>query len=415
MGGLRDVRITVVGIGADGWAGLPSSARALVEQADVVLGGERHLALVPDVDGQLREPWPRPLSALPGVLPGYAGRRVIALASGDPLVSGIGTTLIRILGRDAVTVVPAVSSVALARARMGWSAEESTVVSLVGRDPAAIRSECAPGRRLLVLSSDETTPYVVAEHVLAVGYGRSRITVLGDLGSDQESRTEFLAGEDELPSDLPRLHVLAIEVHGPGNGTSSWVAGIPDHAFEHDGQLTKRDVRASALSRLMPGPGQLLWDIGAGAGSIAIEWLRGHPLAEAIAIEANSERAARIGRNATTLGVPRLEVVLGTAPEALAGLPAPDAIFIGGGATAPGLLDLCREALRAGGRLVVHGVTVETEQLLIAAFQEHRGELTRLSIEQVTDLGTRFHGWQPARAVVQWSWEKTLPGTGAAR
>lgn len=415
MGGLRDVRITVVGIGADGWEGLSSSARALVEQAEVVLGGERHLALIPDVDAQLREPWPRPLSALPEVLPRHAGRRVIALASGDPLVSGIGTTLIRILGRDAVSVVPAVSSVALARARMGWSAEESTVVSLVGRDPAAIRSECAPGRRLLVLSSDETTPYVVAAHVLAVGYGASRITVLGDLGSDQESRTEFLAGEDELPSDLPRLHVLAMEVHGPGNGTSSWVAGIPDHAFEHDGQLTKRDVRASALSRLQPTPGALLWDIGAGAGSIAIEWLRGHPLAEAIAIEANSERAARISRNATTLGVPRLEVVLGAAPEALAGLPAPEAIFIGGGATAPGLLDLCREALRPGGRLVVHGVTVETEQLLIAAFQEHSGELTRLSIEQVTDLGTRFHGWQPARAVVQWSWEKPLPGTGIAR
>lgn len=414
MGGLRDVRITVVGIGADGWEGLPSSARALVEQAEVVLGGERHLALIPDVDGQLREPWPRPLSALPEVLPGYAGQRVIALASGDPLVSGIGTTLIRILGRDAVTVVPAVSSVALARARMGWSAEESTVVSLVGRDPAAIRSECAPGRRLLVLSSDETTPYVVAEHVLAVGYGRSRITVLGDLGSPDESQVWFRAGDDDLPTGLPRLHVLAIEVDGPGNGTGSWASGLPDAHFEHDGQLSKRDVRASALSRLMPGPGQLLWDVGAGAGSVGIEWLRAHPLAEAIAIEANSERAARIGRNATTLGVPRLEVVLGTAPEALAALPAPDAIFIGGGATAPDLLDVCREALRPGGRLVVHGVTVETEQLLIAAFQAHSGELTRLSIEQVTDLGTRFHGWQPARAVVQWSWEKPLPGTGIA-
>lgn len=411
MGG---VNVTVVGIGADGWDGLPAASRALVEDAEVLLGGERHLDFVPAIDGQERQAWPRPMTSLPAFLQHYDGRRIVALASGDPLVSGIGTTLIRLLGPDAVTVVPAVSSVALARARMGWSAEESEVVTLVGRNPAAIRNECAPGRKLLVLSSDETTPAWVAAHVLGVGYGLSRMTVLGDLGGPAESRTEFYAGEDAPPTDLPRLNVLAIEVNGPGTGMASWTAGLPDAHFEHDGQLTKRDVRASALSRLQPTPGALLWDIGAGAGSVAIEWLRAHPLTDAIAVEANSERAARIGRNATTLGVPRLKVVLGTAPEALAGLPAPDAIFVGGGATAPDLLDLCREALRPGGRLVVHGVTVETEQLLIAAFQEHWGELTRLSIEQVTDLGTRFHGWQPARAVVQWSWEKPLPGTGIA-
>jgi precorrin-6Y C5,15-methyltransferase (decarboxylating) len=266
-----------------------------------------------------------------------------------------------------------------------------------------------------VLSSDETTPGVVAKHVLAAGYGASLITVLGDLGSAQESRTEFRAGEDAPPPALPRLNVLAIEVAGPGNGTGSWAAGLPDAHFEHDGQITKRDVRASALSRLAPAPGALLWDVGAGAGSVAIEWLRAHPLSSAVAVEANAERAARIGRNAASLGVPRLKVVLGTAPEALAGLPAPDAIFVGGGATAPDLLDLCREALRPGGRLVVHGVTVETEQLLLAAFAEHGGELTRLSVEHVTGLGARFHGWTPARAVVQWAWEKPDSGAGIAR
>ncbi|MFC5730513.1 MULTISPECIES: precorrin-6y C5,15-methyltransferase (decarboxylating) subunit CbiE [Nocardioides] len=411
MGG---VTVTVVGIGADGWEGLTGSSRTLVEAADVLLGGERHLGLVPDVPGQERRPWPRPLSDLPDVLGRYHDRRVVALASGDPLVSGIGTTLIRVLGRDAVTVVPAVSSVALARARMGWSAEESEVVTLVGRDPAAIRSQCAPGRRLLVLSSDETTPGLVAEHVLAAGYGLSLITVLGDLGSAQESRTEFRAGDDARPGAHPRLNVLAVEVAGPGNGTGSWTAGLPDAHFEHDGQISKRDVRASALSRLAPAPGALLWDVGAGAGSVAIEWLRAHPLTSAVAVEANADRAARIRRNATHLGVPRLDVVEGRAPDALAGLSQPDAIFVGGGATATGLLDRCREALRPGGRLVVHGVTVETEQLLIAAFQEHWGELTRISVEQVTDLGTRFHGWTPARAVVQWAWQKPHPGTGIA-
>ncbi|MCX6398920.1 MAG: precorrin-6y C5,15-methyltransferase (decarboxylating) subunit CbiE [Propionibacteriales bacterium] len=403
MGGLN---ITVVGIGADGWDGVPASSRAIVEGAEVVLGGERHLAFVPPLAGQAHEPWPRPMTDLPAFLEKYAGRRVVALASGDPLVSGIGTTLIRLLGHDAVTVVPAVSSVALARARMNWSAEDSAVVTLVGRDPAALRRELAPGRKLIVLSSDERTPLAVAGLLLDAGHGASLITVLGDLGSAQETRLEFTADTDTLPADLPRLHVLAIEVHGPGAGAVSWAPGLPEAAFDHDGQITKRDVRASALSRLAPRPGALLWDVGAGAGSVAVEWLRAHPLTDAIAIEAHADRAARIGRNATALGVPRLQVVLGTAPEALAGLPQPDAVFVGGGATAPDLLDLCREALRPSGRLVVHGVTLETESLLVDAFHQYGGELTRLSVEHVTALGGRFTGWTPSRAVVQWTWCK---------
>lgn len=401
--------LIVVGIGADG--GLTGAAREQVLGAEVLLGGERHLGLVPDVPGQVRRPWPRPLSGLPEVLAECGGRRVVALASGDPLVSGIGTTLVDLLGSDAVEVVPAVSSVALARARMGWSAEESTVLTLVGRDAAAVRRELAPGRKLLVLSSDETTPGVVADHLLDLAYGQSRIVVLGDLGGDRESRTEFRAGAG-APSGLPRLNVLAIEVLGTGSGTATWATGLPDAAFEHDGQITKRDVRASALSRLAPCPGARLWDVGAGAGSVAIEWLRAHRLTAAVAVEGNAERAARIRRNATRLGVPRLDVVEGRAPEALAGLPTPDAIFVGGGATAPGLLGLCRDALRPGGRLVVHGVTLETEQLLMAAYREHAGELTRLSVEHVAALGDRFHGWSPARAVTQWTWEKPEPGTG---
>jgi precorrin-6Y C5,15-methyltransferase (decarboxylating) len=388
--------ITVVGIGADGH--LTPAARALVGSAEVLLGGERHLGLVPAVPGQVRRPWPRPLAALPGVLKEHAGRSIVALASGDPMVSGIGTTLVRMLGADAVDVVPAVSSVSLARARMGWSAEESAVVTLVGRDVAALRRELAPGRRLLVLSSDESTPAAVAEVLEAAGFGATTIHVLGDLGGADETHAVYAGGP------APRLHVLALEV--AGDGPASWATGLPDDAFEHDGQLTKRDVRASALARLAPVPGARLWDVGAGAGSVAIEWLRAHPLTTAVAIEADPERAARIARNAASLGVPRLDVVAGSAPGALAGLPTPDAIFVGGGGTAPGLLDLCRDALAPGGRLVVHGVTLETERLLIDARHAHGGELTRLSVEHVTPLGGRFTGWTPARAVVQWSWTK---------
>jgi len=401
------MRITVVGIGADGQ--LPASARAIVNGAEVLLGGERHLALVPPVDGQERAPWPRPMSGLPDVLQRYDGRRVVALASGDPLVSGIGTTLIRLLGSDAVEIVPAVSSVALARARMGWSAEETTVVSLVGRDPAALRRELAAGQRLLVLSADETTPMAVAELLDGEGLDDTRMTVLGDLGTPSESRY------DSVPTDvgawtgrLPRLHVIAIEVPASQEDDNSWAPGLPDHLFEHDGQLTKRDVRASALAQLAPRPGRLLWDVGAGAGSVAIEWLRAHPRTRAVAVEADSTRAERIGRNAEQLGVPRLWVVDGRAPEALGDLPQPHAVFVGGGATADGLLDLCRERLAPGGRLVAHGVTLETERLLVDAFHTQGGELTRIAVEHVTPLGGRFTGWTPARPVVQWSWTKEV-------
>ncbi|TQK71756.1 precorrin-6y C5,15-methyltransferase (decarboxylating) subunit CbiE [Nocardioides sp. SLBN-35] len=390
--------ITVVGIGADGH--LPPTSRALVGNAEVLLGGERHLGLVPAVPGQVRRPWPRPLSALPGVLKEHDGRSIVALASGDPLVSGIGTTLIRLLGADAVDVVPAVSSVSLARARMGWSAEESAVVTLVGRDVDALRRELAPGRRLLVLSSDETTPAAIAALLADAGFGATTIHVLGDLGGPDESRATYPGGP------VPRLHVLALEVTGAGLAT--WATGLPDDAFEHDGQLTKRDVRAAALARLAPRPGDHLWDVGAGAGSVAVEWLRAHPLTTATAVEGDEDRAARIGRNAGRLGVPRLEVVNGRAPDALAGLPTPDAVFVGGGATAPGLFGLCRDALAPGGRLVAHGVTLETERLLVDAFHAYGGELTRLGVEHVTPLGGRFTGWTPARAVVQWAWTKEL-------
>lgn len=404
MSGRPALRLTAVGIGADGWPGLSPAARALVEDAEVVLGGERHLSLLPPAAGQVRRPWPTPLTGLPEVLAECAGRRVVALASGDPLVSGIGTTLVRMLGAAAVDVVPAVSSVSLARARMGWSAESSAVVTLVGRDPDALRRELAPGRRLLVLSSDETTPASVAALLAEEGFGDSRLAVLGALGGAEESRVDFVAA-DGAPDGLPRLNVVAIDVAGPGGPAISWAAGLPDDAFEHDGQLTKRDLRASALARLQPRPGALLWDVGAGAGSVGIEWLRAHALTDAVAVEADTARAARIRRNAGRLGVPRLDVVEGRAPAALAGLAAPDAVFVGGGATAPGLLEHCRDALRPGGRLVAHGVTIETELLLLDAWREHGGELVRVGVEQAAPLG-RFSGWSPARAVVQWAWTK---------
>ncbi len=396
---LRGRPIHVIGLGADGWAGLAAVQRRQIEEAGVVFGGRRHLALLPDVRGQRREPWPSPLrEALPVVLESLGDAAVVALASGDPLVSGIGTTLVDLLGSDRVVIEPAVSSVALARARLRWSAESCAVVSLVGRDPHLLLRELAPGRRILVLSSDETTPAVVTELLTAAGYGESHVTVLGDLGTTTESRAEGRASGWAGPS--PRLNIVAVEC--VGGQTGGWVAGLPDALFDHDGPLTKRDLRASALARLAPTPGGRLWDVGAGAGSVGIEWMRAHPSCAASAVEADPQRAARNGRNAARLGVPGLEVVTGAAPDALAGLPGPDAIFVGGGATRGGVVDACLAALRPGGRLVVHGVTLETEQLLASLYRRHGGELTRISVGTAAPIG-RFTGWTPARAVTQWA------------
>ncbi len=368
--------------------------------AEVLLGGARHLDLVPSVAGQDRSAWPAPLrEGLPALLEQHAGRTVVALASGDPLVSGVGTTLIDLLGPDAVELHPAVSSVALARARMGWPAETVAVVSLVGRDAHTLLRELAPGRRVVVLSSDAGTPGQVAALLTAAGYGATPMTVLADLGADDESRIDALAGE--WAGDVPALNVVALDLAGPVVG--SWAAGLPDDAFEHDGQLTKRDLRASALARLLPQPGQLLWDVGAGAGSVGIEWARAHPTCRTVAVEQHAERAARVARNAARLGVPGVRVVTGAAPDALAGLARPDAVFVGGGATRSGVIAACREALAPGGRLVVHGVTIETEALLGHLHAELGGELTRVSVEHAEPIGT-FTGWAPARAVTQWAW-----------
>ncbi|MPY85673.1 MAG: precorrin-6y C5,15-methyltransferase (decarboxylating) subunit CbiE [Actinophytocola sp.] len=391
-----------MGIGADGWEGLSAQARDAVAAAEVLLGSERQLALVPD-PGAKRVPWPSPLlPQLDALLAEHAGRRVCVLASGDPLLSGIGTTLIRRLGAARVRVLPAVSSVTLARARLGWSFEETEVISAVGRNVHRLARALAPGARLLVLSADGSTPGRVADVLTARGYGASRLTVLADLGTAEESRVEGTAAA--WPGgDSPPLNVVAIECRADaGSPLLPVVAGLPDDAFEHDGQLTKRDLRASALARLAPVPGQLLWDIGAGAGSIGIEWLRAHPSTRAVAFERDPHRAERITRNAERLGVPELAVVVGAAPGVLDRDEAPDAIFVGGGTSVPGVLTTCYRRLAPGGRLVAHGVTLESEAALATAYQEHGGELTRIAIEHGSGLGG-FTGWAPARTVTQWS------------
>lgn len=392
-------RITVVGIGADGWAGVPPVVRQRILDADVLLGGSRHLDLVPGNDA-LREAWPSPLLPnLDAVLARHEDRNVVVLASGDPLVSGIGSTLVGRLGRDVVEVVPAVSSAALARARMGWAAEECEIVTVVGRNIDALRRFLTRGRRLVVLVDGVRIP-AVGEMLTGSGFGRSRASVLSNLGSGDESRIN--CGAEELACrEMPSLSVLCLEVDGAAG--LSTVPGLDDALFENDGQLTKRHIRIAAVGALAPRPGELLWDVGAGAGSVGIEWARTDPRCRTLAVERDTGRAAAIERNAASLGVPAtVRVLRGEAPGALAGLERPDAIFVGGGGSRPGVLDVCWDALSPGGRIVVHSVTLETETVLLQWWKNHGGDLVRLSVEHADPIGA-FTGWRAQRPVVQWS------------
>ncbi|MGY1915314.1 precorrin-6y C5,15-methyltransferase (decarboxylating) subunit CbiE [Blastococcus sp. SYSU DS0973] len=395
--------VVVVGIGADGWEGLSPRARRAVEVADVLRGSARQLALVPPQVTAERVPWPSPMGPAIASLPAdHPGRQVVVLASGDPMLSGIGSSLVRVLGPGAVEVVPHPSSVTLACARLGWAVEETTVVPVVGRPVDLLAPHVTPGRRLLVLGSDSTTPAAVAGRLTGWGYGASRVTALAQLGGPEERRFAGTAA-DWPHAETDALVLTAVEVLAdPGTVPLPPVPGLPDDAYEHDGQLTKRDVRAVTLARLAPLPGGLLWDVGAGAGSIGIEWMRTSPSCRAVAVESDPARAARIGRNAVRLGVPGLQLVEGRAPEALAGLPAPSAVFVGGGATVPGVLDACWNALPPGGRLVVNAVTLESEAVLAARFAAHGGDLVRLTVSSAVPVGG-FTGWKAAMPVTIWS------------
>jgi len=398
------VVVDVVGLPAVGWSGLGEAERVLVARAEVLLGAPRHLDLVPDVAGQERHPWPSPLRPqLATFLEEFANRRVVALASGDPLVHGIGSTLVDLLGVDAVRVHPAVSSVALAGARMGWDAATFDVVRISSEGAQEVRGLVAPGRRLVALSRDAGSPAAVAAVLADAGFGLSVVTVLGDLGTAVETRRESLAATG-VEGDVPALNVVCVAcATDQPEADGSPVPGLPDDAYEHDGQLSKRVVRAAALAHLRPSADDLLWDLGAGAGSVAIEWCRAVRGARAIAVERDGERAARISRNARHLGVPGLQVISGVNADALTWLPAPDAVFVGGGADT-GLLHTVLTMIKPGGRLVVHAVTVETEALLLDLHGRLGGEVTRLGVETLGPLG-RYRGWVPARPVTQWSLE----------
>jgi precorrin-6B C5,15-methyltransferase / cobalt-precorrin-6B C5,C15-methyltransferase len=391
--------LAVIGIGEDGVAGLAPAARTLVESAEVLVGGVRHLAMVAEGDAE-RIVWERPLVRTIDAIEARRGRRVTVLASGDPMWYGIGATLTLRFPREEMTILPQPSAFSLAAARLGWPLADCATITLHGRPLDILRLHLAPRRRILILSEDRDTPRAVADLLTGLGWGPSCLTVLANLGGDRElviSEKAQSWGDRRVPD----LNTIAISCRGaPDARALSLLAGLPDDVFEHDGQLTKREVRAATLAALGPLPGETLWDISAGCGSIGIEWLRAGEGCSAIAVEREPARAAMIARNAASLGVPGLRIVPGAAPEALEGLPPPNAIFIGGGIGEAGLLPQAWAALRSSGRLVANVVTAEGEARLLDWHSRHGGALTRIAVSRAEPLGPH-HLWRPLASVTQ--------------
>lgn len=391
--------LSVVGLGEEGFEALSPAARRLVDSAEVLVGGERHLAMLPQDDRE-RLTWPRPLLDLIPEIESRRGRRVCVLATGDPMAYGIGSTLMRHLSAEEMLVLPAPSAFSLACARLGWPLHEVETVTLHGRPLAILQSHVLPGARLVLLADDGSTPSKVAALLRERGYGPSAMTVLEHMGGAAERRLEGRAA-DWSEGRVADFHTLALCCEAePGAALLPRVPGLPDEAFKHDGQMTKREVRAATLAALAPVPGQRLWDVGAGCGSIAIEWMRAAAGAEAIAIEREPARTALISANAEALGTPKLKLVEGEVPAALDDLAAPDAVFIGGGLTAEGLFERCWDALPSGGRLVANAVTLEGEQALAAWQARVAGALTRVAVSRAEPIGGRL-GWRPLMPVTQ--------------
>ena len=397
--------LSIIGIGEDGVAGLSATARGLIAVAEIVFGGERHIDLAAPLIHKEKRPWPSPFDGAVDEVLRHRGRAVCVLATGDPFHFGVGAALARRIDAREMTVLPAPSAFSLAAARLGWPLQQIALISVHGRDLDLVRPHLQPGARILALTSDGEGPGALAKLLAVSGFGRSRLTVFEALGGPRERVRSTTAAGFDLGAVDP-LNTVAIEVEAVADArVIARAPGRADALFEHDGQITKREIRAITLSALAPRRGELLWDIGAGAGSVAIEWMLAEPSLRAVAIEKRLERIGRIRRNAVAFGVPGLEIVEGTAPAVLAKLAVPDAIFVGGGVSDPGMLEAAVNALGPGGRLVANAVTLESEAQLLARYAALGGELFRIAIARSGMIGDKA-GWRAALPVTQWAWTK---------
>ena len=400
----REPWITLVGIGEDGLSGLGDAARQAIAQARHLVGSERHLALAGD-SGAAGHPWPTPLERLFDAIDGWRGEPVVILATGDPMTFGVGKKLLTRFTAHDMRVLPAPSAFTLAAGRMGWPVQDVDTVSLHGRPASLIEPLIAPGNRVLALTSDGGTPAEVAARLVKRGFGGSRLTVLENMGGAAEARHDFIAHQIAARTFGP-FNTLAVDcVAGPDAIVLPRVPGLPDGAFLHDGQMTKREVRAATLAALFPGPDLLLWDAGAGCGSIGIEWMRAARNAHAIAFERDANRLEMISANAAALGVPRLAIVPGALPDSLRGQPLPDAAFIGGGITKAGVFEAVWRALKPGGPLVANTVSLDGEARLLDLHASHGGDLVRIDVSCLERIGG-MRVMRPRMAVLQWRTQK---------
>jgi precorrin-6Y C5,15-methyltransferase (decarboxylating) len=396
---MSDPWLHIVGIGEDGLDGLTPATRAVVEAAEIIVGGDRHHTLSGSITAE-RVSWPHPFDALIETLRGFRRRRVVVLATGDPLWFSVGARIGRALDPAEIVYHPQLSAFQLAAARMGWSLADVETLTVHGRPVEQMIAFIQPDQRLLILTTGEETPAQIARFLTERGYGKSPMTVLASMGGAEERRFDGIA--ESWDHQVPAFNTLAVDcVAAPDAALIPRVPGLADDLFQHDGTMTKQEVRAVTVAKLMPMRAALLWDIGTGCGSVAVEWMRAARYARAIGVEPRADRRAMAAANALALGTPRLELVDGTAPAALEGLPAPDAIFIGGGLS-PEVFDAAWAALKPLGRLVANAVTLESEAGLLALHKAHGGQLVKLSVQRAEPVGG-LTGWRPLMPVTQWS------------
>lgn len=393
------VWLHIVGIGEDGVDGLLPATRAVVEAAEVIIGGDRHHKLADNVSAE-RLKWPSPFDALIDQLQALRGKRVVVLATGDPLWFSVGARIGRAVDPSEITYHPQLSAFQLAAARMGWSMPDVETLTVHGRPVEQMIAFIQPDQRLLILTTGAETPGQIAKFLADRGFGQSKMTVLAAMGGADEARFDGVA--ETWNHVVPAFNTLAVDcVAAPDAALLPRVPGLPDDLFQSDGTMTKREVRAVTIAKLMPMRGAMLWDVGTGCGSVAVEWMRSARYARAIGIEPRADRRAMAADNALALGTPKLEIIEGEAPAALAGLDAPDAIFVGGGLT-DGVFDACWSALKPLGRLVANAVTLESEQMLIDLHKKHGGDLAKISVTRAEPVGP-YRGWRPFMPVTQWS------------
>jgi precorrin-6Y C5,15-methyltransferase (decarboxylating) len=389
----------IVGIGEDGMEGLSPATRAVVEAAEVIVGGDRHHRLSDNLTAE-RIAWPSPFDALVETLKGLKGKLVVVLATGDPLWFSVGARIGRAMPAGDIVFHPQLSAFQLAAARMGWSLPDVETLTVHGRPVEQMIAFIQPDQNLLILTTGAETPAQIAQFLTQRGFGQSRMTVLAAMGGKDEARFDGVAVTwDHV---VPPFNTLAVKcVAAPDAALLPRVPGLADDLFQHDGTMTKQEVRAATLAKLMPMRGALLWDIGCGCGSVAVEWMRAARYARAIGIEPRADRRLMAAANAMALGAPKLELIDGKVPEALAGLPAPDAIFIGGGLSHETFV-AAWAALRPLGRLVANAVTLESEAVLLDLYKTHGGQLVKLQVNRAEPVGP-LTGWRPLMPVTQWS------------